>query len=78
MKLKNLIGKKAIRNKPIKTISNYQVNDYSFTETPAKILKVDDNYVVIKTKNNKPLALLSETWDDGNWENYEKIKGVEL
>lgn len=75
MKANELIGKRAVRTAPTK-----KHGDYSFTDSPIRILKVTDNHILYKDAGDfeetfmveKP-RLLNSSWIDDNWTNYDEL-----
>ena len=88
MEAKNLIGKLAIRKKPIKLgicdftgECNY---DYSYTTSPIRILKVTDEHIIYNHKATDEesifgdkVCILDSRWNDDNWTDYEKLIKIE-
>ena len=79
MKAKDLIGKLAIRTKPV-VVNDGGVKDYSYTTTPIHITNVTDNHIVYDLEGTKEESIygkntyiLNSIWLDDNWEDYENL-----
>ena len=75
---KNLIGRLAIRTKPVNC--GVGVKDYSYTTEPIKILKITDSHIVYsheETKEEpifgKKIHILDSRWLDDNWIDYDEL-----
>ena len=88
MKAIELVGKLAIRTKPVSYGKNNligeEVKDYSHTTTPLKIVKVTDTHVIISYEGTKEekifgkeLFILDERWNDDNWIDYKELIKME-
>lgn len=84
-KLKELIGKLAIRNEPVKLGKDFYGNetyDYSYTTTPIRILKVTENHIVYDRKGTneekifKETSILDKRWVDDNWISYNELMKI--
>ena len=77
MKLKDLIGKKAIRAEVFK---NGHLADHSYTEEPVTILTMAKGFIIISGNNHSGTPwILEDKWDDGNWIEYdEAVKVLKL
>ncbi len=82
MKATELIGKLAIRTKPVFLgFEGLRENcDYSYTTTPIRILKVTDNHIIynhVGTSEEKIFGkkkhILNLRWLDNNWTDYNKL-----
>lgn len=73
MNTNKLIGKWAIRTKPM--IYENGVKDWSYTDDPVFILKVDDSHILYKhyLLENKEPYILDNRWNDNNWIDYKKL-----
>lgn len=78
MKAINLVGKLAIRTKPVKYSNKFK--DYSYTDSPIKILKVTDSHIVysreeslVETFVGEDIRILDLRWNDNNWIDYEEL-----
>lgn len=83
MKANNLIGKLAIRTKPVclgrdEMLAEYKY-DFSYTTSPIHILKVTDSHIVYDYKGTSEeeiltgIYILDIRFIDSNWENYEEL-----
>jgi transcriptional pleiotropic regulator of transition state genes len=77
MKATELVGKLAIRTAPV--VSN---NDYSFMNSPLKIIKVTDFHIVYEYPEENSMSkifadknpyILHAEWLDDNWTDYSKL-----
>ncbi|NCD13570.1 MAG: hypothetical protein EOL93_13590 [Epsilonproteobacteria bacterium] len=79
MNIKNLVGKRAIRTKPV--VLSYG-EDESYRVNPIKILKVTDHHIVAEVlawSIKKDLLILTSEWIDDNWVDYDElISGLEV
>lgn len=82
MKANKLIGRLAIRTKPVSygrnNFTGEENRDYSYTSEPIHILKVTDNHIVYDYNgtNNEIFEgkhILNNRWLDDNWIDYEKL-----
>lgn len=84
MKAKELVGKLAIRKKPIKLgicdFTGEYNYDYSHTTSPLRILKVTDEHIIVDYKGTdeevifgNKVHILDERWNDDNWIDYEEL-----
>lgn len=84
MKVMNLIGKLAIRTKPIcygrDDFSLEKIKDYSYTTEPIHILKVTDSHIIYNYQRTNQEGifgcktyLLDSRWNDNNWIDYEEL-----
>jgi hypothetical protein len=83
MNIAELVGKKAIRTKPMQIREKEEIMaftgmrlpkyDYSYTTEPIEILKVTDNHIVYKSNHFEGKFLLDNRWIDNNWEDYSKL-----
>lgn len=71
MKASQLIGKEAIRTKPVQYETG--IKDFSYTTSSIKIIKVTDSHIVYQNKMFDTPSILDIRWQDGNWEDYEKL-----
>ena len=86
----NLIGKLAVRTKPViigrDDLTLEEIKDYSYISEPIKILKVTESHIIYSFKDTKDENLfgenphlLDERWNDKNWVDYkELIKELEI
>lgn len=88
MKANKLIGKLAIRKKPVTLGRNdftEEYNyDYSYTSEPIKILKVTDEHIIYSHKDTNQenifgdeVSILDNRWNDDNWIDYEELIKIE-
>ena len=89
MNAKELIGKNAIREKPIKkaevvssglyTIGSrvQSIPDYTYCVEPAKIINATDHHVVIEREvfGKIHMMLLDERYCDDAWTDYDELIG---
>jgi hypothetical protein len=83
MNIAELVGKKAIRIKPLQIREKEEIMpftgrrlpkyDYSYTAEPIEILKVTDNHIVYKNNYFEDKLLLDNRWIDDNWEDYDRL-----
>ena len=75
MKASELVGKRAIRTKPVDLGNGSK--DYSYTTSPIEIVKVTDNHIVHKYKmfGEEHVSILGERWMDNNWIDYNELIG---
>lgn len=83
--IKNLIGKLAIRTKPVllgKSFYGHNNYDYSYTGSPIRILKVTEYHILFDHKGTfeenlfKEPGILDKRWIDGNWISYDELMEV--
>lgn len=88
MKAIELVGKLAIRTKPISygkdTFTGEEIKDYSYTANPLKIIKVTEEHIVASHEGTreeaifgKEVYILDERWNDENWIDFVKLIGGE-
>lgn len=84
MEAKKLIGKLAIRTKPIilgrNNFTGKECYDFSYTTSPIRILKVTENHILMTSKSIgdekifvEDIHILDRRWVDDNWEDYEEL-----
>jgi hypothetical protein len=74
MKVKELVGKQAIRTAPV-SYGNGN-NDYSYTHEPLFILKVTNSHIVYTQKEGffkDKVHILDGRWNDNNWADYDEL-----
>ncbi len=84
--LKKLEGKLAIRKEPIKLGKDFYGKDnydYSYTESPIRILKVTENHILYDLKGTNEekifgsnVHILNKRWIDDNWISYDELTEI--
>lgn len=70
MNAKDLIGKRALRTKPVDYKNGH--HDWSYTGgSPVTIVNVTESHITIR--NIHGLNVLDSRWNDDNWQEYEAI-----
>ncbi len=74
--LHSLVGKKAIRTKPVK-LGNGSY-DYSYTDSPITILAVTDSHIVCRSGwcNSRDRHILDARWVDDGWTSYDGLMEI--
>lgn len=70
-KIHSLVGKRVVRTKPATSRGR---EDWSYTTTPIKILKVSADHIVFQSSfDSKDIRLLDIEWIDDCWTDYDEL-----